>query len=69
MSGMGVDIRVPSGWVVESAVVEGKKCIGTHSGSCKYRVRVLFSGKIRNAPALFKYGVRVLFSEGRSEFW
>lgn len=30
---MGVDIRVPSGWEVESKVVEGKKCIGTHNGS------------------------------------
>lgn len=36
MSGMGVDIRVPSEWVVESKVVEGKKCIGTHSGSCEW---------------------------------
>ena len=35
MADMGVDIRVPAGWVVESTVVEGKKCIGTHSGSCK----------------------------------
>lgn len=44
MVDMGVDIRVPSGWVVESAAVEGKKCIGTHSGSCKHRARVTFSG-------------------------
>ena len=35
MADMGVDIRVPAGWVVESTAVEGKKCIGTHSGSCK----------------------------------
>lgn len=35
MADMGVDIRVPSGWVVGSAAVEGKKCIGTHSGSCE----------------------------------
>ncbi|CAM9313090.1 unnamed protein product [Ectocarpus sp. 6 AP-2014] len=33
MAEMGVDIRVPSGWVVGSTAVEGKKCIGTHSGS------------------------------------
>lgn len=37
---MGVDIRVPSGWEVESKVVEGKKCIGTHNGSCKYSISI-----------------------------
>ena len=36
MAGMGVDIRVPSGWEVESKVVDGKKCIGTHNGSCEF---------------------------------
>lgn len=40
MAEMGVDIRVPSGWVVGSAAVEGKKCIGTHSGSCESPVRI-----------------------------
>lgn len=43
MSGstMGVDIRVPAEWTVEARVVEGKKCIGTHSGSCEYIMRTL----------------------------
>lgn len=39
MTGMGVDIRVPASWEVESKAVEGKKCIGTHSGSCEFDCR------------------------------
>lgn len=38
MAGMGVGIRVPSGWEVESKAVDGKKCIGTHNGSCECSV-------------------------------
>ncbi|CAM9685553.1 unnamed protein product [Ascophyllum nodosum] len=33
MSKIGVDIRVPEDWAVESKFVKGKKCIGTHSGT------------------------------------
>ncbi|CAM9350578.1 unnamed protein product [Discosporangium mesarthrocarpum] len=29
----GVDIRVPPEWVVTSQAVQGRKCIGTHSGT------------------------------------
>lgn len=69
MSGsMGVDIRVPADWVVGSKAVEGRKCIGTHSGSCESPNRAA-SGRLAGKPVAFRAGTRRPKDMRRPTLW